>query len=94
MPKYVNVDWLIAEANQDGAFGYLDVDQIEKAPTAFVVEVVMCKECTHNPHSANDDICPFVDEDGCVKYFPEDCGFCKWGERSENGENTDVKAVR
>ena len=49
-----------------------------------LVEVIECKNCKHNPHNIIDDVCPFVDEDGYVKAFPNDDFFCKYGERRED----------
>ena len=57
------------------------LERFADLPTADVVEVVRCKDCEY-----------FVDEMGwayCgMTYLPtEEDGFCKWGERREDGES-------
>lgn len=60
------------------------VEGLNDLPADDVVELVRCKDCKHNPQDSTDDDCPFVEESGCyVKYFPEDDGFCQWGEKKE-----------
>lgn len=90
MPRYIEADWLIAEANKDGAYGYVDANQIAKAPTADVVEVVRCKDCKHYEEQYKKYGIGFGDchldrfsceDDGALA---EDDGFCKWGERRDD----------
>lgn len=41
MGRLIDADALIAEANKDGAYGYVDAKQIADAPT------VCCETCKH-----------------------------------------------
>ena len=81
MPRYIDADWLIAEANKDGAYGYVSADQIAKAPTADVVEVVGCNDCIHcdmgwEPYPGA-HYCPMID------VIVKGDWFCADGERKE-----------
>lgn len=63
-----------------------DRNQYEKGYSDRDSEIVRCKDCIHNPHCSNDDICPFVDSDGYVKEFPNDDFFCRYGKRRDDEE--------
>ena len=43
--RLIDADALIAEANQEGAYGYVDAWDIAHAPTVDDVPVVRCVEC-------------------------------------------------
>ncbi len=43
--RLISADALLREAMKDGAYGYVDAEQIENAPTVDAVEVVRCKDC-------------------------------------------------
>ena len=62
--RLIDADALIKEACAEGAYGYVDAEQIADAPTIDAVEVVRCKDCIHS----YDDLCglcctcgPYVD---------------------------------
>lgn len=40
MPRYIDADKLIEEANQEGAYGYVSAQEIDEQPTADVRENV------------------------------------------------------
>lgn len=83
---------LVVDVDKDELLKALqyDRDQYEKGYAdgrrAMDAEIVRCKDCKHNPSNSDDDVCPFVAEDWHVKHFPEDYGFCKWGQRRDDGE--------
>ena len=43
--RLIDANALIKEANEDGAYGYVDAFQIANAPTVDAVEVVRCEKC-------------------------------------------------
>ena len=43
----IDANELIKEANEDGAYGYVDAKQIADAPTVDAVPVIRCRECKH-----------------------------------------------
>ena len=43
--RLISADALLKEAMEDGAYGYVDAEQIANAPTIDAVTVVRCKEC-------------------------------------------------
>ena len=45
--RLIEADALIEEALAEGAYGYVDVKQIEDAPTVDAVPVVRCKDCKY-----------------------------------------------
>lgn len=63
--RLIDADALIEEANEEGAYGYVDAFQIVNAPTVDAVEVVRCRDCIHY-HKAH-VLCP----DGTEKDFSE-----------------------
>ena len=87
MPKYIDKDWLLAEANMDGAYGYVSADQIAKAPTDNVVEVVRCKDCKYWQDSEVGIVeCPICTRIYDMVFEIGADGFCSKGERREESE--------
>lgn len=84
MSKYIEADWLLEEANMDGAYGYVGADQIAKAPTAHVVEVVRCKDCRWGREACGNIEC-FADTNVPPEYHGYEW-FCPNGERREDAE--------
>lgn len=97
MPKYIDAEKIEYDKheriglgidyglNENDIYYTTTKEKIDAIPAADVVEVVSCKDCKHNPLNIADDACPFVQEGGGhVKHFPEDDGFCKWGEKRED----------
>lgn len=84
--RLIDANKLIKEANEDGAYGYVDAFQIANAPTVDAVEVVRCRECKHR----GTDDCIFhikgepADEELLLKL---DNDFCSYGERKEGADN-------
>lgn len=78
--RLIDANALIKEANEDGAYGYVDAFQIANAPTVDAVEVVRCRECKYcDPENYHCDhpmgtAAPF-------RRKPDD--FCSYGERKE-----------
>ena len=81
--RLIDADTLIKEANEEGAYGYVDVKQIADAPTIDAVPVVCCKDCIRRYDT---DECPmcFLSE-GQYYEFTRDDGFCDREERKDNG---------
>ena len=42
---YIAREALLKEANQEGAYGYVDIWQIAQMPAADVVKVIKCEDC-------------------------------------------------
>lgn len=82
--RLIDANALIKEANEDGAYGYVDAFQIANAPTVDAVEVVRCRECRYrfgnNGHSKNG--CPIID----ANIWMDDDDFCSHGERKEGAD--------
>ena len=84
--RLIDANALIKEANEDGAYGYVDAFQIANAPTVDAVEVVRCKDCKHR----GTDYCIFhikgepADEELLRKL---DNDFCSYGERKDGDGN-------
>ena len=66
--RLIDADALIAEANKDGAYGYVDAKQIADAPTVDAVEVVRCEDCKLGDK---------------VKIFDLDCIWCRKGHQAK-----------
>ena len=81
--RLIDANALIKEANEEGAYGYVDAKQIADAPTVDAVPVVRCKDCIRRYDT---DECPmcFLSE-GQYYEFTRDDGFCDRGERKDNG---------
>ena len=77
MARLIDADALIKEACAEGAYGYVDAEQIANAPTVDAVPVVRCKDCAvpHNKYTG----CPELN--GLVT--PPDF-YCPFGERKED----------
>ena len=76
--RLIDANELIKEAYADGAYGYVDAEQIANAPTVDAVGVVRCKDCKRfHRNLENDTYCD------CVGGLsdPEEHDFCSYGER-------------
>jgi len=69
--RLIDADALLAEAMEEGAYGYVDAKQIADAPTIDAVPVVRCKDCLVK------QICRY-------KAGLCDNGFCSQGERKDD----------
>lgn len=92
MPRYIKADALMENAyvleykdewNMTKYGEFVEVADIESAPTADVVEVVRCKECKHRDAETG-----FCEGRGFPMQLVPDDGFCDKGERSEDVEET------
>lgn len=79
--RLIDANALIKEANADGAYGYVDAEQIANAPTVDAVEVVRCKDCKYLMFSDCYGECG-QGHMGIVR--PDD--FCSYGERKEGAD--------
>lgn len=79
--RLIDANALIKEANEDGAYGYVDAFQIANAPTVDAVEVVRCLDCKYLMFSDCYGECG-KGYMGVVR--PDD--FCSRGERKEGAE--------
>lgn len=83
----IDADALIKEALAEGAYGYVDAEQIADAPTIDAVPVVRCKDCKHHYweqepcHGKSVHYCELPHMRG-IEVFKE--FFCYYGERKEN----------
>ena len=73
--RLIDADALIKEANEEGAYGYVDAKQIADAPTVDAVEVVRCRDCKHYDGKW---LCKIS---GVPSRKP--CDFCSHGERKD-----------
>ena len=73
--RLIDADALIKEANEEGAYGYVDAKQIADAPTVAAVEVVRCRDCKHYDGKW---LCKIS---GVPSRKP--CDFCSHGERKD-----------
>lgn len=84
--RLIDANALIKEANEDGAYGYVDAFQIANAPTVDAVEVVRCQECKHYFSGA----CLKIYSDGNVSQDAwqerNEDDFCSYGERKEGDD--------
>lgn len=82
--RLIDADALIKEANEDGAYGYVDAFQIANTPTVDAVPVVRCKDCKHcDPENYHCDHA--MSTAAPLRRKPED--FCSYGERRGGGED-------
>ena len=82
--RLIDANALIKEAYVDGAYGYVDAEQIANAPTIDAVEVVRCKECKYSYDDLDGLCCTYgVCIDSIV---PEDF-YCSYGEQRGGGED-------
>ena len=83
--RLIDANALIKEANEDGAYGYVDAFQIANAPTADAVEVVRCRECKFGSWDSETD-----DAMVCVRtndgFWRSGNDFCSRGERKEGAD--------
>ena len=83
--RLIDANALIKEANEDGAYGYVDAFQIANAPTADAVEVVRCRECKFGSWDSETD-----DAMVCVRtndgFWRSGNDFCSQGERKEGAD--------
>ena len=77
--RLIDADALIKEANEEGAYGYVDAKQIADAPTVDAVEVVRCRDCKHYDGKW---LCKIS---GVPSRKP--CDFCSHGERKDGDGN-------
>ena len=84
--RLIDANALIKEANEDGAYGYVDAFQIANAPTVDAVEVVRCRDCIHYFSGA----CLKIYSDGNVSQDAwqerNEDDFCSYGERKEGDD--------
>lgn len=68
MPRYIDADKLIALATHEGAYGYVDVHDIEKAARDGAIDIVWCKDCKRWNDKKRVCECPeWTDMDGWHK---------------------------
>lgn len=83
--RLIDANALIKEANEDGAYGYVDAFQIANAPTVDAVEVVRCRECKFGSWDSETD-----DAMVCVRtndgFWRSGNDFCSQGERKEGAD--------
>lgn len=83
--RLIDANKLIKEANEDGAYGYVDAFQIADAPTVDAVEVVRCRECKFGSWDSETD-----DAMVCVRtndgFWRSGNDFCSRGKRKEGAE--------
>lgn len=77
--RLIDANALIKEANEDGAYGYVDAFQIANAPTVDAVEVVRCEKCKHGRKMIGNSYYYCVPHN--TKMYADD--FCSYGERKE-----------
>lgn len=87
MPRYIDADKLIAEYDRahigaPGGARKLMVD----APTADVVEVVICKDCRHCKFNSSAEVYK-CDRRGYFTETVAEDDFCSYGERKETHDN-------
>ena len=63
--RLIDADALIKEACAEGAYGYVDAEQIADAATVDAVPVVRCKDCIHSSDILYRNYCGYLD---CVVY--------------------------
>ena len=88
--RLIDANALIKEANEEGAYGYVDAKQIADAPTVDAVPVVRCRECVHWKPTGSKAGNSFSDMEyigGCefTNYCRRESDFCSYGERKTNG---------
>ena len=83
--RLIDANALIKEANEDGAYGYVDAFQIANAPTVDAVEVVRCRECKFGSWDSEPD-----DAMVCVRtndgFWRSGNDFCSRGKRKEGAD--------
>ena len=83
--RLIDANALIKEANEDGAYGYVDAFQIANVPTVDAVDVVRCRECKFGSWDSETD-----DAMVCVRtndgFWRSGNDFCSRGERKEGAD--------
>ena len=90
--RLIDADALIKEANEEGAYGYVDAKQIADAPTIDAAPVVRCWECEHWKPFGSKAGNSFLDMEyiGCCEftnYCHSESDFCSYGKRKEGNRN-------
>ena len=81
--RLIDANALIKEANEDGAYGYVDAFQIANAPTVDAVEVIRCRDCNHcDPENYHCD--HPMSTAAPLRRKPDD--FCSYGKRKEGAD--------
>ena len=82
--RLIDANALIKEANEEGAYGYVDAKQIADAPTINAVEVTRCRDCIGRSTWYNDA------KYGCAvcgmsgMYPKSEDSYCSYGLRRTN----------
>lgn len=81
MPRLIDADVLMPNAEYKGKYDTVNAYDIVNCPTVDAVEVVRCKDCVHNqmpPTRGNAD---------CELWYgmTDVYGYCHYGERREDG---------
>ena len=79
--RLIDADALIKEACAEGAYGYVDSEQIADAPTVDAVPVVRCKDCIYSYEQFGFIYCTFGPYGACK--VPSQF-YCAEGKRKEN----------
>ena len=85
MPRYIDAEELIKEAEKEGAYGYVSEKQIADFPTADVAEVIRCKECVFHSDSF---ILNGKRKCNIFCMCTEDGFYCGFGEKMEEVDDT------
>ena len=79
--RLIDADALIKEALAEGAYGYVDAEQIADAPTIDAVPVVRCKDCIYSYEEYGFIYCTFGAYGDCK--VPSQF-YCAEGKRKED----------
>ena len=79
--RLIDADALIKEACAEGAYGYVDAEQIADAPTVDAVPVVRCKDCIYSYEEFGFIHCTFGPYGDCA--VPSQF-YCAEGKRKED----------
>ena len=82
--RLIDADALIEEALTEGAYGYVDAEQIADAPTIDAVEVVRCKDCVYSYEEFGFIHCTFGPYGDCK--VPSQF-YCAEGKRKKRGSH-------
>lgn len=84
--RLIDSNALIKEACAEGAYGYVDAEQIANAPTIDAVEVVRCRNCKYGDWDSEPDdamVCMRT-KDG---FWRSGNDFCSYGIRKDGDGN-------
>ena len=86
-PRYIDANKLIDLATHEGAYGYVDVHDIQNTPAADVVAVVRCRDCVWaEPYRTDSgDVYIACGEFGVSALSDDD--YCSFGERKEKADD-------